>query len=80
MHYMDGVAFAIVYALGLHPLLSKALRSTSAGNLLKGVLFGVILATISALSPVDFVTMKGPTPIVAGPRSAATIPERIIEL
>ncbi|MFF1819788.1 hypothetical protein ACFVWG_20980 [Kribbella sp. NPDC058245] len=48
MHYMDGVAFAVLYALGLHPLLSRFIRSTSVGNLLKGVLFGLLLATISA--------------------------------
>jgi hypothetical protein len=48
MHYMDGVAFAVLYALGLHPLLSRYIRSTSAGNLVKGVLFGLLLATISA--------------------------------
>jgi hypothetical protein len=46
-HYMDGVAFAIMYAIGLHPLL-KRWPSGTAGNILKGLLFGTILAILSA--------------------------------
>jgi hypothetical protein len=44
-HYTDGIVFSVVYAVALFPLLRW--RSTPLGNLLKGLLFGTILATIS---------------------------------
>ncbi len=45
-HYTDGIVFAVLYAAAFHPVLPW--RSTPAGNILKGMLFGTILATISA--------------------------------
>ena len=44
-HYLDGIAFSVIFAVLLFPLLKW--RSTVVGNLLKGLLFGTILATIS---------------------------------
>jgi len=46
-HYTDGIVFGIMYALTLH-LLLKRWRSSTAGNVVKGLVFGTILATISA--------------------------------
>ena len=45
-HYTDGIVFAVLYAAAFHPVLPW--RSTPAGNILKAMLFGTILATISA--------------------------------
>ena len=45
-HYTDGIVFAVLYAAAFHPFLPW--RSTPAGNILKAMLFGTILATISA--------------------------------
>ncbi|MGI5518381.1 hypothetical protein [Streptomyces sp. CA-106131] len=44
-HYADGVVFAVVFAVALHPLLRW--RRTPAGNLWKGLLLGTALATVS---------------------------------
>jgi hypothetical protein len=44
-HYTDGIVFAVMYAVALHPLLRW--RSSSTGNIVKGLVFGTILATIS---------------------------------
>jgi hypothetical protein len=44
-HYLDGLVFSVLYAAALFPLLRW--RSTVVGNLLKGLLFGTVLATIS---------------------------------
>jgi len=44
-HYLDGLVFSVLYAVALFPLLTW--RSTVVGNLLKGLLFGTVLATIS---------------------------------
>jgi hypothetical protein len=44
-HYLDGIVFAIVFGTTLFPLLRW--RSTTVGNVAKGLLFGTALATIS---------------------------------
>jgi hypothetical protein len=44
-HYADGVAFTMMYSIALFPLLRW--RSSPLGNILKGLLFGTVLATIS---------------------------------
>jgi hypothetical protein len=46
-HYVDGIVFSVLFAIALHPLLRW--RSTPLGNVLKGLLFGTILATISCI-------------------------------
>lgn len=45
-HYTDGIIFAVLYAAAFQAVLPW--RSTPTGNVLKGMLFGTILATISA--------------------------------
>src|SRR5882757_4005486 len=45
-HYTDGIVFAVIYAAAFHPILPW--RSTPTGNILKALLFGTVLATISA--------------------------------
>lgn len=47
IHYTDGVVFAIMYALTLH-LILRRWRSSNIGNVAKGLVFGTILATVSA--------------------------------
>jgi hypothetical protein len=44
-HYLDGIAFTVVFAVAVFPMLKWA--STPLGNTLKGLLFGTILATVS---------------------------------
>jgi hypothetical protein len=46
-HSITGVVFAVVYVVGIHPALPW--RDTTAGNLAKALLWGLVLATISAL-------------------------------
>src|SRR5215472_6135931 len=45
-HFADGVFFALLFALLFHPLVP--LRNTLLGNLIKALLFGTVLAIISA--------------------------------
>ncbi|MBO9521435.1 MAG: hypothetical protein J7518_07845 [Nocardioidaceae bacterium] len=45
MHYVDGILFAIIFAVAFHPLLP--FRSTPHGNMVKGVVFGLILTFVS---------------------------------
>jgi hypothetical protein len=45
-HFADGVFFALLFALLFHPLIP--LRNTLLGNLIKALLFGTVLAIISA--------------------------------
>ena len=58
-HYADGVFFALVYAIGLAPFLP--FRSTAAGNLLKGLLFGTVLAVVALLimTPLVYAPARG---------------------
>ncbi len=46
-HYLDGVFFALVYAIALAPFLPFG--STAAGNAVKGLVFGTVLAVIALL-------------------------------
>lgn len=46
-HYAQGVAFALIYAFGIHPLLP--IPNTVAGNFAKAIIWGLILATLSAV-------------------------------
>lgn len=46
-HYSMGVAFALVFAFGISPLLPIA--STLMGNFAKAIIWGLILATISCV-------------------------------
>jgi hypothetical protein len=45
-HFTDGLFFALLFALLFHPLVP--LRNTMTGNLLKALLYGTVLAVISA--------------------------------
>ena len=45
-HFADGVFFAMLFALLFHPLVP--LRNTMLGNLIKALLYGTVLAVISA--------------------------------
>jgi hypothetical protein len=45
-HFTDGLFFALLFALLFHPLVP--LRNTLLGNLIKGLLYGTVLAIISA--------------------------------
>lgn len=45
MHYLDGIAFAVLFAINLHPRLPWA--NSQIGNILKGMVFGTVLGTIS---------------------------------
>ncbi len=45
-HFTDGVFFALLFALLFHPFVP--LRNTILGNLIKAILFGTVLAVISA--------------------------------
>ena len=44
-HYADGIVFSILFALTIHPFLRWG--STPLANVLKGLFFGTVLATIS---------------------------------
>jgi hypothetical protein len=47
LHYLDGLAFAVIFAVGFFPLLRWA--NTLAGNMIKALLFGTLLATVSVV-------------------------------
>jgi len=58
-HYAQGVAFALIYAFGIHPLLPIA--NTVLGNFAKAIIWGLILATISAVWWINlFPNLAGP--------------------
>jgi hypothetical protein len=46
-HYLTGISFALFFAFVLHPLIR--LPNSFGGNVMKGILFGLVLATISAI-------------------------------
>ncbi|WP_157371639.1 hypothetical protein [Angustibacter sp. Root456] len=58
-HYVDGVLFALVYAIALAPFLP--FRSTATGNLLKGLVFGTVLAVVALLimTPLVYAPARG---------------------
>ncbi len=47
VHYAQGVAFALIYAFGIYPLLPIA--NTIRGNFIKAFIWGLILATLSSV-------------------------------
>jgi hypothetical protein len=58
-HYAQGVAFALIYAFGIHPLLP--IPNTVLGNFAKAIIWGLILATISAVWWINlFPNLAGP--------------------
>jgi hypothetical protein len=46
-HYVDGLVFTALFVVAIYPFLRW--QSTALGNVLKGLFFGTILATISVL-------------------------------
>lgn len=59
MHYIDGILFAVLFAIALHPRLPWA--NTEGGNVLKGIAFGTILAVIAlaVLTPLVYAPARG---------------------
>ena len=58
-HYAQGVAFALIYAFGIHPLLPIA--NTFAGNFAKALIWGLVLATLSSVWWINlFSNLAGP--------------------
>lgn len=59
VHYGQGIAFALVFAFGIHPLLPIA--NTMRGNFIKAIIWGLILATLSAVWWINlFPNLAGP--------------------
>lgn len=46
-HYAQGVAFALIFAFGIHPLLPFG--NTVRGNFIKAIIWGLILGTLSVV-------------------------------
>ena len=65
VHYAMGVSFALIYAFGIHPLLPIA--NTFRGNFIKAFIWGLILATLSAVWWINLF------PNLAGPGKSAGI-------
>jgi hypothetical protein len=65
VHYAQGVAFALIFAFGIHPLLPIA--NTVRGNFIKAFIWGLILATLSAVWWINLF------PNLAGPGKSAGI-------
>jgi hypothetical protein len=65
VHYAMGVSFALIYAVGIHPLLPIA--NTFLGNFIKAFIWGLILATLSAVWWINLF------PNLAGPGKSAGI-------
>lgn len=59
MHYIDGILFAVVFAVALQPRLSW--RSSELGNVLKGLVFGTLLAVVAlgVLTPLVYAPARG---------------------
>ena len=45
-HYLNGLCFALLFAFAVHPLIP--IRNTALGNLAKGLIWGTVLAIVSA--------------------------------
>lgn len=59
VHYAQGVAFALIFAFGIFPLIP--IRSTLIGNVVKAVLWALVLATLSAVWWINlFPNLAGP--------------------
>jgi hypothetical protein len=65
VHYAQGVAFALIYAFGIYPFLPIA--ATLVGNFAKAIIWGLILATLSAVWWINLF------PNLAGPGKSAGI-------
>jgi hypothetical protein len=65
VHYAMGVSFALIYAFGIYPLIPIA--STNVGNFAKAIIWGLILATLSAVWWINLF------PNLAGPGKSAGI-------
>ena len=65
VHYAQGVAFALIFAFGIHPLLPMA--NTVSGNIIKAIIWGLVLATLSS---VWWINLFGN---LAGPNTSAGI-------
>jgi hypothetical protein len=48
-HYATGIGLGLLYAVALHPLMRWAFKSTTLANLSKALVYGIVLATISAI-------------------------------
>jgi hypothetical protein len=46
-HYAQGVIFGLIFAFGIHPLIP--ISNSVVGNISKAVIWGLVLATLSAL-------------------------------
>ena len=59
VHYAQGLAFALIFAFGISPLLP--IRNTFAGNIIKALIWGAILGTLSAVWWINlFPNLAGP--------------------
>jgi hypothetical protein len=59
VHYAQGVAFALLFAFGISPIIP--IRNSVVGNVIKAVIFGLILATLSAVWWINlFPNLAGP--------------------
>ena len=63
IHGIDGVVFTLIYAIVLFPILSRLMGGavSSAANMAKGILYGLVLATISVgfLTPYVYYAHSG---------------------
>ena len=64
-HYAQGVAFSLIFVFGIHPLLP--IKNTIGGNFAKAFIWGLILATLSAVWWINLF------PNLAGPGQSAGI-------
>jgi hypothetical protein len=64
-HYAMGVSFSLIYAFGIYPLIPIA--NTIRGNFIKAFIWGLILATLSAVWWINLF------PNLAGPNTSAGI-------
>ena len=59
VHYAMGVSWALIFAFGVSPLLP--IRSTTGGNFLKAIIWGLFLATLSSVWWINlFPNLGGP--------------------
>lgn len=65
VHYAMGVSFALIFAFGIHPLLP--IGNSLVGNMAKAIIWGLILATLSAVWWINLF------PNLAGPGKSAGI-------
>jgi hypothetical protein len=63
-HYLQGIAFACIYAFGVYPLLPGS--TTVTGNFVKAIVWGLILATLSAVWWINLFPNLGGAGVNAG--------------